>query len=149
PNAYVGLYTDQWSFVGSSSTNSTGHYVFNNVAPGNYRIMFGMPMNGAFSPEHQGSDPALDSDANGYGQTDVFTLAPQQIRTGIDAGIVPYPAIGDFVWNDANGNGIQDAGEAGVAGVSVALLTSSGSSAGSATTDSTGHYRFNSVYPGT
>src|SRR5262249_23634693 len=30
-------------------------------------------------------------------------------------------AIGDFVWDDANGNGIQDSGEAGIPGVTLTL----------------------------
>lgn len=33
----------------------------------------------------------------------------------------PVCTIGDFVWNDTNRNGIQDAGEAGIANVSVLL----------------------------
>ncbi|QLQ08702.1 MAG: hypothetical protein HZY76_00515 [Anaerolineae bacterium] len=31
-----------------------------------------------------------------------------------------------FVWDDLNGDGIQDAGEPGIAGVQVALILSSG-----------------------
>src|SRR5688572_16065596 len=34
--------------------------------------------------------------------------------------------IGDRVWNDANGDGIQDAGEAGIAGATVELFTADG-----------------------
>ena len=34
--------------------------------------------------------------------------------------------IGDFVWNDANRNGIQDRGEKGVAGVRINLYTAGG-----------------------
>src|SRR5262249_46427830 len=33
--------------------------------------------------------------------------------------------IGDFVWNDLNGNGIQDAGEPGIGGVTVNLRRAS------------------------
>lgn len=36
--------------------------------------------------------------------------------------VVETPGIGDFVWEDANGNGIQDDGEFGVDGVTVNLL---------------------------
>jgi len=58
-------------------------------------------------------------------------------------------AIGDKVWNDANGNGIQDAGEAGIAGVKVELLDENGQpvldtdgNPITTTTDANGAYRF-------
>ncbi len=51
-------------------------------------------------------------------------------------------SIGDFVWNDANTNGVQDAGELGIAGVIVNLLDGSGVLLTSTTTDADGHYRF-------
>jgi len=57
--------------------------------------------------------------------------------------------LGDWVWRDDNGNGIQDAGEPGVAGVSVKLLLgSTGKVAATTTTDDTGHYLFSDLQPG-
>ncbi|WP_340818257.1 SdrD B-like domain-containing protein [Methanolobus sp. WCC4] len=51
--------------------------------------------------------------------------------------------IGDLVWEDMNRNGIQDAGEPGIEGVSVELhYNSTGSLAYSTTTVSNGYYRF-------
>lgn len=64
-----------------------------------------------------------------------LTLAPAQ--------------IGDFVWDDVNRNGLQDAGEPGVADVEVWLLTTAGEPVLDpdgdpvvTVTDSTGHYGF-------
>ena len=64
--------------------------------------------------------------------------------------------IGDFVWNDANGNGLQDAGEAGISGVAVRLLDAVGNAvidgngnALTAVTDSNGKYLFNGLPMGT
>ena len=48
-------------------------------------------------------------------------------------------SIGDTVWLDSNANGVQDAGEAGIEGVSVSLT---GPVADTATTDSDGFYEF-------
>ncbi len=48
---------------------------------------------------------------------------------------------GNFVWLDENGNGIQDAGELGVGGVSVTLFAQDGTVVGSATTDANGSYQ--------
>ncbi len=40
-----------------------------------------------------------------------------------DFGYYDTPAsIGNFVWDDLNGNGIQDAGEPGIDGVEVTLM---------------------------
>ena len=53
--------------------------------------------------------------------------------------------IGNRVWSDTNGNGIQDPGEVGIAGVTVQLLSSTGAVIASATTDSNGEYYFSSA----
>ena len=58
-------------------------------------------------------------------------------------------AIGDFVWNDVNANGIQDAGEAGIPNVTVHLLDSGGAVIGTTTTDANGLYHFTNLVPGT
>ena len=38
--------------------------------------------------------------------------------------------IGDRVWNDSNANGIQDAGESGIAGAALELFAAGGASVG-------------------
>jgi hypothetical protein len=47
---------------------------------------------------------------------------------------------GDRVWNDSNANGIQDAGEAGIAGATVELFSASGAGVTSVTTGAAGLY---------
>ncbi|MBP7272227.1 MAG: T9SS type A sorting domain-containing protein [Saprospiraceae bacterium] len=59
--------------------------------------------------------------------------------------------IGDFVWNDLNGNGIQDAGEPGIGGFTITLTGTSTSGQSITQTyisESNGHYQF-SVPAGT
>ena len=53
--------------------------------------------------------------------------------------------IGNRVWSDTNGNGIQDPGEAGIAVVTVQLLSGTGTVIARATTDSKGEYYFSSA----
>lgn len=48
---------------------------------------------------------------------------------------------GNFVWLDQNGNGVQDAGEPGVEGVSVTLFTVDGTVVGNTITDANGSYQ--------
>ena len=55
-------------------------------------------------------------------------------------------SIGDFVWEDLNRNGLQEAGEPGIAGVTVTL---SGTSSATTTTAADGSYHFNGLVAGT
>ena len=58
-------------------------------------------------------------------------------------------AIGDFVWKDLNSNGLQDAGEPGVAAVHVTLLNCDTMATVATTqTDAGGLYHFDPVAPG-
>ncbi|MBL7727422.1 MAG: hypothetical protein JNM68_07055, partial [Dinghuibacter sp.] len=60
--------------------------------------------------------------------------------------MAPLPAIeiGNRVWYDANGNGLQDAGETGMPGVEMELLNSSGTVIAAVTTAADGTYYFSS-----
>jgi hypothetical protein len=72
----------------------------------------------------------------------------RKVRVGLEAledRAVPAtlgPVVSGFVYNDANSNGQRDAGEAALAGVNMELRTPMGVMVSSATTDSTGQYRF-------
>ena len=58
-------------------------------------------------------------------------------------------ALGDFVWDDLNGNGIQDEGEPGIAGVSVTLLDNTNDTTiGTVSTDENGLYLFENLLVG-
>ncbi len=55
--------------------------------------------------------------------------------------VQPKGSIGDYVWKDANNNGIQDTGELGVQGVIVQLLSGT-TVVATDTTDAAGKYLF-------
>jgi hypothetical protein len=57
--------------------------------------------------------------------------------------------IGDRVWRDANRNGIQDSGEAGMVGITVTLHLSGTGVITATTTDAAGIYTFTHVISGT
>jgi predicted secreted protein len=58
------------------------------------------------------------------------------------------PDIGDFVWNDVNANGIQNAGEPGLPNITVKLFRSDDLLYAQTTTSATGAYKFSQVEPG-
>jgi choice-of-anchor A domain-containing protein/uncharacterized repeat protein (TIGR01451 family) len=151
-NVTVQLYNTSNSLIGTTTTNSSGLYSFTNITPGSYYVQFTAPTGYTISPALQGSDTTKDSNPNSAGKTSVFTLTAGQNNTTIDAGIYvtpPVPAsLGDLVWNDANQNGIQDAGEAGISNVTVTLYNTSNNVIGTTTTNSSGLYSFTNITPG-
>eukprot|EP00903_Cladosiphon_okamuranus_P021213 g19486.t1 len=60
----------------------------------------------------------------------------------------PLGSIGDRVWFDADKDGVQDAGEDGVAGVTVNLLDAGGNVIATQATDANGNYLFENLEAG-
>ncbi|PRA00232.1 hypothetical protein CQ017_04160 [Arthrobacter sp. MYb224] len=111
------------------TTDENGHFttpvaVPEDAAPGEYQIV------------------VTDSEGN----TDSTNL----VVANPDEGNGSNPGqLGDRVWRDANGNGLQDEGEAGLSGVTVKLLDAEGNPVNdisgnpkTTTTDENGTYRF-------
>lgn len=136
PNVTVELYeAGATTPYATTMTDASGAYVFNNVPtyvtgnpnPLEYFIKFippADPGNFKFSDQQNPGDPkasATDSDADQTtGETALFTLDDNNTNFDIDAGIM-IGAIGDYVWFDANENGIQDDGEGGIPDATVNL----------------------------
>jgi SdrD B-like domain/Domain of unknown function DUF11 len=159
-----------------TTTNPDGFYIFDNLAKGSYTAKFATPAGYRLTtPNAAGVATDVNSDAIADGTTATFVLdAPSNpqalnmttqvplgyvanyINATIDAGLYVPLAIGDVVWSDANGDGIQNAGEPGVPGVKV-TLTSNGAAANDATgapvgpvvTAADGSYHFDNLLPGT
>lgn len=127
----VNLYNSVGVIVATTVTNAFGEYMFAGLTPGVYEVGFVAPAGYSFSPQAVGVK-WTDSDANtGTGRTGTFTLVSGQHKDDIDAGLynnntATLNRLGDKVWFDNNNNGIQDAGEFGAPGVSVALLDANG-----------------------
>ncbi|MEL6927723.1 MAG: SdrD B-like domain-containing protein [Cyanobacteria bacterium J06600_6] len=143
------------SFVASDTTDPNGEYTFDNVAPGDYKVTVTTPDGfTGFAPVNQGGNDATDSDINPDGMSDVFSVAPNEAKDDVDAGLIPestapqLASLGDRIFDDANGNGLQDFGEQGVAGVTVQLQTSEGQTLDVDTTDEQGNYGFDGLTPG-
>ncbi|NSW55877.1 MAG: hypothetical protein HPY44_07690 [Armatimonadetes bacterium] len=133
----------------TETTDENGLYLFDGLEPGDYSITFVNP-NASFGFTKQNAgDDAIDSDANVDGKTVSTTLDPGETDLTWDAGLVVLPAaIGDYVWLDANENGIQDDDEDGVSGVLVKLLDGNGAEVDSMLTDEDGFYLFDELEPG-
>jgi len=141
---YVDLYNANHVWMDSVQTDSAGHYQFANLDAGDYYVEFTKPDGTIFTSEHVGTNAAIDSDVDSDGFSANFTITSSENIT-LDAGLQPLPAgsVSGRVWDDANGNGIQDTGETSREGVSVDLYDSSNNLIDSTATDADGAYQFN------
>ncbi len=119
-----------------------GQYLFEDIAPGEYYIKANISLPYIFTYPDIGNDD-FDNDfygLQGHGNTETITLHPGQDVRHIDLGYTKKLSIGDFVWEDINGNGIQDQGEPGIAGVEITLTNLFSGEVSLSTTDENGVY---------
>jgi hypothetical protein len=151
------------NLVAAQTTGADGRYFFDNLLAGSYQVKFTPPTGYVLTTA--GTGGGLDSNPNTTtGVTPTFSVAlsttgdtvadtdsataARFVNPTIDAGVVPLVGVGDVVWVDADRDGVQDAGESRLAGVTVALFLSDGvtpavkadGSAATATTDVNGNY---------
>ncbi len=139
-------------------TNASGYYEFGNLGldedydgagagEPTYSISISPPFGYEPTLSNRGGDDTIDSD----GPSVAATTAEGTTNTIYDFGFVrAVGAIGDRVWLDENSDGIQDAGETGIANATVQLFASNGTTLlATTTTDINGEYVFSGVSPGT
>lgn len=153
------LAADGTTILETTTTDANGKYLFSNLALGTYEVKFVAPTGYKFTTQGVGGNAAVDSSANATtGVTAPITLtaaAPNNLNVAAGilaggAGAGGLAALGDYVWLDVNGNGVQDSNETGVAGVKVELLAANGTTVlSTTTTDATGHYAFTNLAAGT
>jgi serine-aspartate repeat-containing protein C/D/E len=125
-------------FISSTTTDTSGNFSFTGLSAGPYILSEVVPA---------GSVQTLPGGGAGIN----ITLTPGQNATGFLFGnqvVVVAPAsISGVKFNDANGNGLRDTGEAGVSGVTIQLRNSAGQLS-TATTDASGNFSFTNLPAG-
>lgn len=126
----------------TTTTDSNGYYSFTDLPAGTYTVSVAVP---------SGWVATFDSDGVGTAGTSVILLAAGQVLETADFGYQERTAsIGDRVWRDDDGDGEQDSGEVGLAGVTVELREASGTTVlASAVSDAHGFYEFANLAAGT
>ncbi len=99
-------------YASTQSADATGRFQFTGLPTGTYKVCV---------DARAGWTPSYDLDGTGTPWCATAALAVGQVRSDFDFGFWQPSSIGDRVWNDANGNGRQDAGEAGLSGWTVTL----------------------------
>ncbi len=142
------------NIVATTITDIFGYYIFNNLKPSSYQVEFtNIPAGFAFVPQDAGADDALDSDAdNGTGRSTFVVLAPGEVNTTVDCGLfnqtLPTASLGNHVWFDRDVDGLQEANENGVAGVTVRLYDNANTLLATTITNNDGYYIFNNLNAG-
>jgi hypothetical protein len=144
----VRLFDDSGTELGSTVTSTEGKYEFRDLSYGEYHVEVGLPGGFVVSPRNQGSNDSVDSDIDGNGVMASTALDPREYDPRWDAGLYRRASIGDLVWEDLDGDGVQDAGEPGFGGVTVRLFNGAGTEVASTVTDAAGAYAFANLTPG-
>ncbi len=159
-NADGSLATDyDGNAIAPAVTDANGEYSFDNLAAGDYYVVFEGDEGKRFVDQNAGASDASDSDVNDAGRSDTVTVNAGEETTDLDAGIEELPGAlsGRYFCdtdddNDDNGNG----GEPAVAGALVALFFANGVAAtdydgnpiAPVETDANGEYLFDNLAAG-
>ena len=112
--------------LATTYTNGQGNYIFDDLCPGEYKVKFYLADGYRRFSQENVADDDIDSDPDrNTGITGIVVLHPGENITDVDAGMYKGGALGDYVWIDADGNGVQGADEEGVDGVAVKLFDAS------------------------
>jgi fimbrial isopeptide formation D2 family protein/uncharacterized repeat protein (TIGR01451 family) len=134
----------------TTTTGANGAYLVDGLPQGTYTVTVGNGLPAS-------AQPTYDVDGVGTPSTATVTLGANQHRTDVDFGYDARTSIGDYVWWDANRDGVQDPNEPGLPNVPVTVVYAGADNTfGTAddityptTTDATGHYTVDSISEGT
>lgn len=151
----------------TATTDANGNYTFTRLPLGSYKVevvagdakVDGTDVNLADYKQTYGYGSSTKRSEAGKGKLvtptaiELTTAAPN--ATKVDFAFVKPASVGNFVWFDANKDGIQDADEVGVAGVTVTLTDGAGNPVidldgnpvKPVTTDANGKYEFTNLMP--
>jgi len=160
--AVVNLYTDPdnngtyTNLVATTTSRPDGSYIFDELPANAYVVSVVQPSN--YTPTGDPDQPGQACTTCDNQTTIPILLGPGDVYVNADFGYKPTPefgaTIGDRVWLDANADGVQDSGELGIPGVSVALIRDLNANGvwdpgepiiATTATDATGLYTFSGV----
>ena len=125
------------------TTNLPGYYFFDGLREGKYYVQFPSGNGYTLTSKNVGSDRSIDSDANPDGKTDIFDLADDTEKLGMDAGYVNLYPVSGILYYDLDGDGSYTAGaDWPIPSYSVSLKNAADTVIQTTTTDSTGNYAF-------
>ncbi len=134
------------TLVASTTTNDSGEYFFADLRPGTYAVHEVQPTGYLDGGQDVGSAGGVESDD---------TISQIQLGSGVAASDynfceIPPAMLCGYVYFDRDNDGVREAGEPGIVGVTLMLTDADGNPSGRTTqTDATGLYCFDRLPPGT
>ncbi|MGN0795006.1 MAG: SdrD B-like domain-containing protein, partial [Aristaeellaceae bacterium] len=141
----VTLLDSEGETLKSVKTGSSGAFTFDGLTPGTYQLRMAAKAGYAFTKTGDGN--VMANTDKGMGESEPFTVALGEKKTGMDIGMIVPAVVTGTVFADANDNGLYDAGEKGLAGTRVSLMQENGEVA-SLTVEGDGTFAFDTVMPG-
>ena len=152
----------------TTKTDANGNYTFNRLPLGDYKVevvpdqatVDGKNVKLSDYKQTYGYETSTSRTDAGKGKltTPAISLTASKANvTKVDFGFVKPAAVGNYVWFDANKNGIQDADEYGVPGARISLvdaldrpvLDANGNPVKPVLSDENGLYKFENLLPNT
>ena len=137
--------------VAAIQPEEDGSYVFEGVAPGRYRVRFTAHEDDcAFSgTERSMAKGGVQPSTGGVSTTRSLTVTGGDALTEVNAGVVRLGELSGEIWEDSNGDGVQDAQEKLLEGVTVHLMNGTGRTIlDTVATDENGRFSFKRMMPG-
>ena len=136
----------------TSVTDADGKYSFAGLPLGEYKVDVVNPTSGSLA----GTKPTEAYTGRYKTTADVTIKAETGSVIDVNFGFVKPASVGDYTWMDVNRDGLQDADEPALPGVTVTLTRADGSAVTDAsgnpvaavTTDANGKYVFENLLPG-
>ena len=130
--------------LATTETDSRGHYIFDNLAPGTYQVRELQPA-GLF----QGGQTVGSGGGDGSLRDLISKIAVGSGQRLIDYNFceIPPASISGTVYVELDTDCEQDSGESGIAGTKVELLDAAGNVVATTRTDEQGRYRFEGLAP--
>ena len=118
------VYDVDGQLVKATKTDSKGRYSFDNLPPGQYRVSVVDPAGYTPTLLNSVSDSAVDS-SRGTALSSNLTTDGQRDPT-LDFGFYKPSSsesveVGNYVWKDRNGNGLQGPGDTGIRGAVLSI----------------------------
>jgi len=151
--------SDHTQLIATTYTDANGNYIFKDVPVGTYQVQV-VPGSGLYATYDENGIDTLNITSVTVTYNAEYTSADfgynWAAKTNVDSN-TGTGAIGDRVWIDGDGDGVQDGGEMGLSGVTVDLLTAGTDGlfgtaddviSSTTTTNASGNYIFTKVKSG-